>query len=246
MGPTPAHSLLRPPTENSLEPRPNVVNKGFHRWFGFATPKVRVVMESILLLLAVAGVTIWFYAPYFVRDYINRGFAGLPDYTGRVEWVRIHPLTASIDVYDFHIDKKGGDVPVHFFYSPRWNVSLQWSEIFRGVTRASVSIFDPQVNLVNGPGDGQSQEGISGVWLDAIRALIPWRVNRLYIHNGDAPFPGLSCRSQGRSRVQPPRVCRGKHEQRREAGDTVACNHQDYRQPSPDRLLRDGPCGKFR
>ena len=100
----------------------------------------------------------------------------------------ISPITASIDIYDFHIDKKGSDIPVHFFYSPRWTVSLQWREIIHGVFRASVGIYNPQVNLVNGPSDGQSQVGISGVWLDAIRALIPWRVNQLYIYDGDAHF----------------------------------------------------------
>jgi hypothetical protein len=164
------------------------MKRGLDRWFAFSTHRVRVTLEVILLVLAIAFVTIWFYAPYFVRDYINKSFAGLPDYNGRVEWVRIHPITASIDVYDFHIDKKSSDVPVHFFYSPRWNVSLQWHEIIHGVFRAYVGIYNPRINIVNGPSDGQSQMGISGVWIDAIRALIPWRVNELYIYDGDAHF----------------------------------------------------------
>ena len=164
------------------------MRRSLDRWFSFSTRRVRITLEVILLMLAIAGVTVWFYAPYFVRDYINKSFAGLPDYNGRVEWVRIHPITASIDVYDFHIDKKDSDIPVHFFYSPRWHVSLQWREIIHGVFRASVIIFDPQVNLVNGPSTGQTQFGISGVWIDAIRALIPWRVNQLYIVDGDAHF----------------------------------------------------------
>jgi hypothetical protein len=164
------------------------LKRGLGWWFSFSTRPVRILIESLLLLLAIGLVAFWFYAPYLVRDYINRGLAGLPDYDGRVESVRLHPITASIDIYDFHVDKKGGDVPVHFFYSPRWNVALQWSEIIHGVTRASVTIYDPQINFVNGPDTGQSQVGISGVWLDAIRALIPWRVNRLIIHHGDAHF----------------------------------------------------------
>jgi len=150
--------------------------------------RVRLAIEAILLGLAVILAVVWFSAPYFARDYINRGLSGLPDYTGRVEWVRLHPLTASADIYDFHIDKKTGEVPVHFFYSPRWNVSLQWSQILHGAGRASVTIFDPQVNLVAGPNSDQSQFGISGVWIDAIKALIPWRVNQIRIHNGDVHF----------------------------------------------------------
>jgi hypothetical protein len=154
--------------------------------FRRARPRTRLILESILLFLVAALIFVWFYAPYFVRDYINKSFAGLPGYTGRVEWVRIHPITASIDVYDFHIDKDG--IPVHFFNSPRWHVSLQWSQIFHGTQRASVIIYDPRVNMVAGPDSGSSQVGISGVWIDAIKALIPWRVNQLRIHNGDVHF----------------------------------------------------------
>ena len=157
-------------------------------WFRFANRRTRLIIESVLLFLAIAFAIVWFYAPYFVRDYINNAFTNLPDYTGRVEWVRIHPITCSIDVYDFHIDKKSQNVPVHYFYSPRWNVSLQWTEILHGVERASVKIYNPRVNLVNGPDSGQSQTGISGVWIDAIKALIPWRINELQIHNGDVHF----------------------------------------------------------
>ncbi|MGA9705837.1 DUF748 domain-containing protein, partial [Pseudomonas sp.] len=79
-------------------------------------------------------------------------------------------------------------IPVHFFSSPRWNISLQWSEIFHGVKRASVTIFDPQINLVAGPNSAQSQIYISKVWIDAIKDLIPWRVNRVRIHQGDVHF----------------------------------------------------------
>src|ERR1700733_13750138 len=130
--------------------RHSVVRRGINRWFSI-TPRVRITIEIVFLVLAILGAGVWFYTPYLVRDYINRSFENLPDYTGRVEWVRIHPITCDIDVYDFHIDKKDSKIPVHFFYSPRWNVSLQWREILHGVTRASVGIFNPQVNIVNGP-----------------------------------------------------------------------------------------------
>jgi len=155
------------------------------RW---GNPRTRVAVEAVLLGLAILLAGLWFSAPYLARDYINRSLSGLPDYAGRVEWVRLHPLTVSADIYNLHLDKKTGEVPVHFFYSPRWNVSLQWSQILHGVLRASVTIFDPQVNLVAGPSTDQSQFGISGVWIEAVKELIPWRVNQIRIHNGDVHF----------------------------------------------------------
>src|SRR5665213_2504216 len=146
--------------------------------------RTRVIIESILLGLALVFAVVWFSAPYLVRDSINRGLSGLPDYKGRVERVRIHPWRASLDIYDVHLEKRTGEIPVHFFSSPRWTISLQWSQIFRGAERASVTIFDPQINLVAGPDAAQSQISISKVWIDAIKQMIPWRVNQLKIHQG--------------------------------------------------------------
>lgn len=160
-------------------------------WLRFGNERTRLTVESVLLGLAVVLAVVWFSTPYFVRDYINRDLSGLPNYTGRVERVRIHPWTASIDIYDVHLDKKRAEIPVHSFYSPRWNISLQWSEIFHGVNRASVTIFDPQINLVAGPDSVESQIFIGKVWLEAIKDLIPWRVNQVAIHRGDLHYLDL-------------------------------------------------------
>jgi hypothetical protein len=162
------------------------MQKSFPPWALGIRPGMRIFIESVLLVLAIAFAVIWFYAPYAARDYINKSFSKLPGYSGRVEWVRFHPITASLDVYDFHIDK--ADVPVHYFYSPRWHISLQWSEIIHGVFRSSVTILNPRVNLVDAPSDSQSQVGISGIWVETIKELIPFRVNQIKIHDGDIHF----------------------------------------------------------
>jgi len=154
----------------------------------FINGRVRLVFDSIALGLFLVGAVIWFSAPFLARNYINRELSDLPDYTGRVESVRIHPWLARIDVYDVHLDKKTGKIPVHFFYSPKTSVSLQWSQIFRGVERASVIVNDPKINLVEGPNSEQTQMSISKVWIDAIKQLIPWRVNQVQIHGGDVHF----------------------------------------------------------
>jgi hypothetical protein len=165
-------------------------------WLRFGNKRTRLTVESILLGLAVVLAAVWFSTPYFVRDYINRGLSGLPVYTGRVERVRIHPWTANLDIYDVHLDKKTGEIPVHSFYSPRWNIALQWSQIFHGVKRASVTIFDPQINLVAGPNSEQSQVFVGEAWIEAIKKLIPWRVNQILIHQGDIHFRDFQANPQ--------------------------------------------------
>jgi hypothetical protein len=171
-------------TSSAATPRSENEKWPFGRWS--LSQSTRIVIESVLLALAIIFVGIWFSAPYISRNYINRSLSGLPGYTGRVEWVRFHPLNASLDVYDFHIDKT--NVPVHYFYSPRWHISLEWSQIFHGVFRSSVTILSPKINLVDAPSDSQSQIGISGIWIDVIKQLIPFRVNQIKIHDGDIHF----------------------------------------------------------
>ncbi len=168
--------------------RPDASSPQVDAWQRFGSRRRRIVVESLLLGLTLVLATVWFSAPYVARDYINRGLAGLPDYTGRVEWVRIHPWSARFDLYDTHLDKRTGKIPVHFYYSPRTTISLQWSEIFHGVERASVVAYHPIMNLVTGSNAGDSQLAISTVWLEAIKKLIPWRVNQVRIHQGEVHF----------------------------------------------------------
>ena len=150
--------------------------------------RARLALKSVALGLAVILAIVWFSASYFVRNYINRNLSGLPDYTGRVRSVRIHPLTLSLDLYDVRLDKKTGKIPVPFYFSPHWNISLQWSQLLHGAARASVTISDPQINLVAGPSPEQSQVSISNVWLDAIKQMVPWRVNQIRIHHGEVHY----------------------------------------------------------
>ena len=158
-------------------------------WFQSRLPRrsIRIVLECLLLILAIS----WLIAPYAARAYINGKMSGLPDYTGRIEWIRLHPITCSADLYDLHLNKKGGQVGVPFLNAPRFHVSLQWSQLFHGVTRASLLVVHPRVNLVTGPSEAQSQVGISGVWIDALKAMVPWRINQVQVVDGDVHFLDL-------------------------------------------------------
>ncbi len=173
-------------TNHSTEPRLSRQvswSEALGRGLRFENRRTRLIVESILLGLAVAF-AVWFSTPVLTRDYINRSLANLPDYTGRVESVRIHPWTASLDLYDLRIDKKSGAIPVHFLYSPRCTVSLQGSQILHGAARSSMIMYDAQINLVSGPTPEQSQFFISETWFNAVKRLIPWRINQIRIHHG--------------------------------------------------------------
>lgn len=150
--------------------------------------RTRIALESILLLLAIVCALVWFATPYYARDYINHSLANLPDYRGRIEWIRIHPYTASADIYNFHMEKKTGKIPVPFLYVPHVRTSLQWSQLFDGSFRSSIIIFSPQINLVAGPSSAQSQLSLSMIWINTLKKLVPWRINQIRIHQGNLHF----------------------------------------------------------
>jgi len=58
-------------------------------WQRLGSKRARLTVESVFLGLAVVFAITWFSAPYFARDYINRGLSGLPDYTGRVKFLSV-------------------------------------------------------------------------------------------------------------------------------------------------------------
>jgi hypothetical protein len=140
------------------------------------------------LVLLVAFLAIWYTTPYFLRDYLNRKGEGLPDYHLKINWVEIHPWNCSLDVEDVRLAKRSDQVPVPFFTCPIVHVAMQWEEIFHGTLRSSISLVQPVVNFVQGPTPETSQTFLEPEWVTAVKKLVPLRINRFTITQGDIHF----------------------------------------------------------
>jgi hypothetical protein len=140
------------------------------------------------LLLLVAFMTIWYATPYYLRDYLNRKGEALPDYHLHIDWVQINPWNCSIDVERVRLAKPSDEVPVPFFTCPRVHVAMQWSEILHGTLRSSIGLTQPVVNFVQGPTAETSQTLLEPAWVTAVKKLVPLRINRFTITEGDVHF----------------------------------------------------------
>jgi hypothetical protein len=142
----------------------------------------------VALVVLVAFLAVWYTTPYVLRDYLNRKGESLPDYHLHIDWVRIHPWNCSLDVEQVRLAKRSDEIPVPFFTCPRIHVAMQWEEIFHGTLRSSISLIQPVVNFVQGPTPETSQTFLEPAWVTAVKQLVPLRINRFTVTQGDVHF----------------------------------------------------------
>jgi len=75
-------------------------------------------------------------------------------------------------------------VPVPFFAAPRVDFALEWDALWHRRLVGRVLMQQPELNFVDAPTEGETQTGAGGAWLQLIRDLFPFRINRAIIQNG--------------------------------------------------------------
>jgi hypothetical protein len=149
--------------------------------------RLRKVGIVLLVLIAVLGVARLF-LPSIVRDYVNRTLDRNPLYEGKIGEVQIHLLRGAYSIHDVSISKTTGNVPVPFFSAKQVDFAIQWNALMHHRIVARVLMRQPELNFVDAPSDGETQTGAGGPWLQMIRDLSPFTVNRAVIQDGTVHF----------------------------------------------------------
>ncbi len=158
------------------EPRPRKAHR-FWRTLG--------IIVLVLVVLGGVGRAIM---PWAVRKYVNRTLDRSVLYSGRIGPVEIHLIRGAYSITDVRISKTTGDIPVPFFSAKRVDFAVQWDALVHGRIVGRILIQQPELNFVDGPGADQSQTGAGGPWLQMIRDLFPFRINRAVVKNGSVHF----------------------------------------------------------
>jgi hypothetical protein len=77
---------------------------------------------------------------------------------------------------------------VPFFQAKRVQFALQWNALWHRRVVGQVMMDEPQLNFVDSPNEGESQTGEGAPWLQMIRDLFPFKINRATVHNGEVHF----------------------------------------------------------
>jgi hypothetical protein len=129
--------------------------------------------------------------PFVLKSFVNHQLNKSKDYSGGIGHVTVHLWRGAYQVHDIHIFKTGGKVPAPFFSTSNMDLSLQWSELFHGALVSKISMVAPHLNFVSGPTKEQSQSGQENNWDQTLASLVPFKINRLEITNGQIHFQNL-------------------------------------------------------
>jgi hypothetical protein len=143
---------------------------------------------TILTIFVVALIAFRIYLPYLVLDIVNKKLANIDDYTGHVHDIDIRLLVGSYRIKNIELNKTGGKIPVPFFSADVIDFSVEWKALFNGAIVGEIEVYKPQLNFVKGPTKETTQTKIDKDWRDVVDELMPLKINRLAINNGEIHF----------------------------------------------------------
>ena len=142
----------------------------------------------LLVLLVVAGVCARPFLPGAIRWYVNRTLDRSELYQGKIGDVEVNLWRGAYAIDDVRLVKMTGSVPVPLFAAKRVEFAIQWNALLHRRVVGQVVVQEPELNFVDAPTDGDSQTGEGGPWLQMIRDLSPFEINRAEVHEGSVHF----------------------------------------------------------
>jgi hypothetical protein len=155
------------------------VKKKRSRWRALGIFLLLVIGVLIAARLALPSVLQW---------YVNRTIDQNPLYDGKIGDIDVHLWRGAYTIRDIRLVKTTGNVPVPFFASPRVDLAIQWDAILHGKLVGRILIDKPELNFVDAPDAAQAQTGEGGPWLQIIRDLFPFKINRANVIDGSIHF----------------------------------------------------------
>jgi hypothetical protein len=86
------------------------------------------------------------------------------------------------------ISKTVGNIPVPFFAARRVDFAMEWNALLHRKLVGRVLMEQPELNFVDAPSGEEDQTGAEGPWLQMIRDLFPFKINRTVIKDGSIHF----------------------------------------------------------
>ncbi len=156
----------------------------------------RNISFGVLILLIVTLVAARIYAPYWVKDYVNKTLDNIPGYSGSVQDIDLALYRGAYVIHGLKIDKDGKDVPIPFVSFPRTDLSLQWGALFEGRVVGDVTLTKPVVNFAVGRSGQTTQTGVTTDWTKPIEELMPLDINWVEIEDGTITYQDFSEREK--------------------------------------------------
>lgn len=144
--------------------------------------------RRILLICLIVIIGIRLALPYIILHFVNKKLTEIDGYRGHVRDIDLALIVGSYKIKDIELVKTGGEIPVPFFSAEVIDLSVEWKALFHGGLVGEIEVSDPQLNYVKGPTDATSQTKIDKDWKDVVDDLMPLKINRFEINNGEIHY----------------------------------------------------------
>lgn len=142
----------------------------------------------MLLVLIAALVGLRALLPGWATRYLNAKLDHMGSYHGELADVDLHLWRGAYTIRDFVIVKQDGRVPVPLLKAPRTELAVSWRELLSGGVVAEVQFFDPELNLVDGRTEQETQTGRGVDWRERLESILPIHLNEVDVHDGTLHF----------------------------------------------------------
>ena len=143
-----------------------------------------IILGSLLVLLVALRIAL----PYILLKVVNKQLSHIKGYYGHVEDIDVALIRGAYTIKDIKLEKTGGKVPVPFFSATAIDLSLEWSALFHGAIDGKIKAEHPIINFVKGPTEETSQTKIDSSWVDVVGSLMPLKINRLEVNDGEIHY----------------------------------------------------------
>jgi hypothetical protein len=152
--------------------------------------KIGIGLLAVVALLVAGRLAL----PYVVKDYVNEKLVALEAYDGHVDDIDIHLYRGAYSLNGIEIVKTGARRPVPFFKARQIDLSIEWRSLLKGSIVSEASFHAPEINLVQGKSEKDSQLGDEENWNRRLDELFPFRFNTIEVVDGTVRFlaPGIS------------------------------------------------------
>jgi hypothetical protein len=148
----------------------------------------RKIILIVLGCLVVLVIALRIALPYILLRVVNRQLSQIKGYYGHVEDIDVALIRGAYTLKDIKLEKTGGKVPVPFFSADAIDLSLEWAALFHGAIDGKIRAEHPVLNFVKGPTEETSQTKIDSSWIDVVKNLMPLKINRLEINDGEIHY----------------------------------------------------------
>ncbi len=131
--------------------------------------------------------------PFVIKHFVNKSLNDMDGYSGYVHDIDLRLFRGAYVIDSVTVKKTDGDVPVPFVNIDKIDLSVQWDALFKGSVVGEIVMKNPRVNFVaSGEDEDKKQYGQEVSWVEQVKELMPLRINRFEIINGEIAFKDYS------------------------------------------------------